>query len=275
VGGIVLRAGDGECLVEDRLWIKADLEEIGITETRFPPRQDGAPLHVHRRHADSFYVPEGELSFKTAERALAAGRGATFVAPPGVVHGFDNDSDRPTRHLNFHAPDSGFIESLRIRLRDPETYDQTRYDSWRPPDVAPSGARVIPAGRGDRLEAETRVATIKIARDELALVEFELRPGFDGPSPHIHRRHVDSFFVVAGRPRFRIGDETVDADPGTFVAAPLGVVHAFSNPGPEPALLVNVHAPSCDFHEYLHVMDDAEDDLDDAMHARYDVYELV
>jgi quercetin dioxygenase-like cupin family protein len=274
VGGIVLRAGEGECLIEGRLWIKADLDEVGITETRFQPRQNGAPRHVHRRHVDSFYVLDGELTFKTTDRALAAGVGATFVAPRGAVHGFDNDADQPTRYLNFHAPGSGFVESLRARRRDPDTYDQTRYDSWHPPDVAPAGARVIRPGAGDRLEVEKRVATIKVGRDELALVEFELEPGFEGPSPHIHRRHVDAFFVVAGSPQFRIENRTVEGDPGTFVAAPPGVIHSFSNRGPDPALLVNVHAPSCGFHEYLHVMDDVEEELDEATHARYDVYEL-
>jgi quercetin dioxygenase-like cupin family protein len=274
VGGIVLRAGEGECLAENRLWVKADLDEIGITETRFQARRGGAPRHVHRRHADAFYLLEGELTFKTADRELTAGLGATFIAPPGVVHGFDNDADGPARYLNFHAPGSGFIESLRARLRDPDTYDQTRYDSWEPPDVAPSGARVVRAGKGDRLEAETRIATIKVGRGELALVEFDLQPGFEGPRPHVHRRHVDAFFVVAGSPQFRVGDYTVEGEPGMFVAAPPGVVHSFANTGPEPARLVNVHAPSCDFHEYLHVMDEAEEELDAAMHARYDVYEL-
>lgn len=273
MGGIVLRPGEGECLIDDRLWVKADLDEIGITETRFLSRRSGAPHHVHRRHADAFYVLEGELTFKTADRALTAGSGATFIAPPGVVHGFDNDADKPARYVNFHAPGAGFVESLRARLRDPDAYDQTRYDSWDPPDVAPSGARLIDNGAGDRLEATTRVATIKVGRDEIALVEFDLRPGFEGPRAHVHRHHVDAFFVVAGRPRFRVGDEALDADPGTFVAAAPGVVHSFSNPGPTPALLVNVHAPSCGFHEYLHVMD-ADDELDETTHAHYDVYEL-
>jgi hypothetical protein len=31
-------------------------------------------------------------------------------------------------------------------------------------------------------------------------------------------------------------------------------VHAFSNPGPDRARLLNVHAPSCDFHDSLRRM---------------------
>jgi mannose-6-phosphate isomerase-like protein (cupin superfamily) len=59
-----------------------------------------------------------------------------------------------------------------------------------------------------------------------------------------------------------------------LVAAPPGVVHSFSNPGPRPARLVNVHAPSCGFHEYLHVMEAARVNLDEATHASYDVFEV-
>ena len=254
--------------------IKADLEQIGMTESWFGSRQRGAPRHVHRRHADSFYVLDGELTFLTAGDSLHARTRAFCMAPPRVVHGFDHDTDGEVRYLNFHTPGRGFIESLRARRRDPSMYDQTRYDSFDPPDDAPPGAAVIGPGKGDMLESDTRVATVKVGRDELALVEFELRPGFEGPRAHIHRRHVDAFYVMEGEPQFRVGDERVDGEPGMLVAAPPNVVHSFSNPGPSPARLVNVHAPSCGFHEYLHVMEDAKGDLDDATHASYDVFEV-
>jgi quercetin dioxygenase-like cupin family protein len=275
--GIVLRPGDGEEVAtrERRsVVVKADLEQIGVTESWYGSRQDGAALHVHRAHADSFYVLDGALTFRTATGTLDAPKGAVFVAPPGVVHGFDHDVDDDVRFLNFHTPGRGFIESLRARRDDPEAYDPTRYDSFDPPDDAPPGVSISLRGEGDRLDAETRTATIKIARAELTLVDFDLLPGFVGPAPHIHKRHVDAFYVVGGEPELRVGDETLRATPGTFVAAPPGVVHSFANPGPAPAHLVNVHAPSCDFHEYLHVMADADDELDAATHARYDVYEI-
>ena len=254
--------------------IKADLEQIGMTESWFGSRQRGAPRHVHRRHADSFYVLDGELTFLTAGDSLHARTRAFCMAPPGVVHGFDHDTDGEVRYLNFHTPGRGFIESLRARRRDPSMYDQTRYDSFDPPDDAPPGAAVIGPGKGDMLESDTRVATVKVGRDELALVEFELRPGFEGPRAHIHRRHVDAFYVMEGEPQFRVGDERVDGEPGMLVAAPPNVVHSFSNPGPSPARLVNVHAPSCAFHDYLHVMENADDDIDEATHASYDVFEV-
>ena len=252
--------------------VKAELEQIGVTESWYGSRQEGAAPHLHRRHADSFYVLEGELTFHTATGPLRAPESAAFVAPPGVVHGFGNDVDAPTRFLNFHTPDRGFIESMRARQRP--GYDATRYDSWEPEDDAPTGAAAIEPSAGDRLESDDRVATVKIARDELALVVFELQPGFEGPKTHVHRRHVDSFYVVEGEPQFRVGDDTIRGEPGLFVAAPPGVVHSFSNHAGAPARVVNVHAPSCSFDDYLRAMDEAANGLDDVTHTRYDVYEV-
>ena len=272
--GLVLRRPEGEevaTVPQRSVLIKADLDEIGVTESWYGSAQDGANLHIHRRHADSFYVLDGELRFLTATGSLNAPAGATFVAPPGVVHGFASETE--ARFLNLHTPGCEFVESLRAR-RNPETYDRTRYDSHDPPEDAPSGATISYRGDGDRLENEKRVATIKIGRDELALLEFELNPGFEGPRPHIHKRHVDSFYVVEGAPQFLVGDTVIEGEPGMFVSAPPGVVHAFSNPGPGRARLVNVHAPSCDFHEYMHVMA-SSDDIDDATHARYDQYTVA
>lgn len=129
-------------------------------------------------------------------------------------------------------------------------------------------------GEGERHARETRALTIKVGREELALVEFELEPGFEGPRPHIHKLHVDSFYVLEGEPRFQVGDEILRGGPGAYVAAPPGAVHSFSNPGPGRARLLNVHAPSCGFHEYVRVMGRTEGELDEATNARYDVYEL-
>ena len=102
----------------------------------------------------------------------------------------------------------------------------------------------LPPGEGERLEGKNRIATIKIGREELALIEFELEPGFEGPDPHTHDDHVDSFYVLEGEPEFLVDDERLRLGAGSYVAAPLGVVHAFSNPGPDHARLLNVHAPS-------------------------------
>ena len=155
-----------------------------------------------------------------------------------------------TRFLNFHTPDGGFADHLRARNRGEEGgFDSVDVPAGTGPPA--TDAVYLQPGEGERLEANNRVATIKLARDEIALVEFALEPGFTGPDPHSHDDHIDSFYVLEGEPEFLMGDEALRLGPGSFVAAPLGVVHTFGNPGPEPARLLNTHAPSVGFHEFL------------------------
>ena len=56
------------------------------------------------------------------------------------------------------------------------------------------------------------------------------------------------------QPEFLLEEERLRLGAGSYVAAPIGVLHAFSNPGPDRARLLNVHAPSRDFHESLRRM---------------------
>jgi quercetin dioxygenase-like cupin family protein len=245
--GVVHRAGEGEALFGGRIVIKAGFEQLCITESVFDRARPGAGPHVHRQHADSFYVLEGELAILVDDEEHAVGPGACVCAPPNVVHGFRSTS--AARYLNFHTPDAGFASNLRERDRgEPGGFDSV--------DVAAGSGRsgsdaiLLRVGEGERLEANKRIATIKIGREELSLIEFELEPGFAGPDPHTHDDHVDSFYVVDGEAEFVVGDEKLLLGPGSFVAAPPGVVHTFSG-GPGRSRLLNVHAPSVGFHDWL------------------------
>jgi quercetin dioxygenase-like cupin family protein len=245
---VVLRPGEGEVLFDGRIVIKADFEQMSMTESLYASARDGAEPHFHRRHADAFYVLDGELAFLVGDEEVVLPAGACVCAPPGLVHGFR--STTRARFLNFHTPDGGFAENLRARDRG----DDGGFDSFDPPsdiNVPKSAGVVLGPGAGERLETSTRIATIKIARTELSLIEFDLEPGFGGPDPHSHDDHVDSFYVLDGEPEFLVGDTRMRLGRGSFVAAPIGVVHAFSNPGPEPARVLNMHAPSCGFHDAL------------------------
>ena len=63
------------------------------------------------------------------------------------------------------------------------------------------------------------------------MVELRFGPDFEGVEPHSHADHVDSFYVLEGEAEFVMGDETVRLGPGSYVAAPIGVVHGFRNVG--------------------------------------------
>ena len=249
--GVVHRPGGGEALFNGRIVIKANFDELCITESLFPDARPGAEPHFHRQHADSFYVLEGGLAVLVDDEEKMLSPGACVCAPPEVVHGFRSTS--PARFLNFHTPDGGFARNLQERDRgEPGGFDSID----APPGSGRSGSEAVFLlhGEGERLVGKNRIATIKTGREELSLIEFELEPGFEGPDSHTHADHVDSFYVLEGEPEFLLGDERLRLGAGSYVAAPTGVVHAFTNPGPDRARLLNVHAPSRDFHESLRRM---------------------
>src|SRR5438034_4442801 len=215
---VALRDREGEALFGGRILIKADFEQLSITETFYPDARPGADPHFHRRHADSFYVLEGGLAVLVRDEEKMLAPDACVCAPPEVVHGFR--STEPARFLNLHTPDGGFADNLRARDRGEEGgFDS--FDAAAGTGPAAADAVFLGPRGGERLDATTRVATIKIAREELSLVEFELEARFEGPEPHAHDDHVDSFYVLEGEPQFLLGEETVSLGPGSFVAAPI------------------------------------------------------
>jgi quercetin dioxygenase-like cupin family protein len=245
---VVLRPGEGESLFGGRIVLKSSFDQLTITESHFPDARDGASPHFHRLHADSFYVLEGGMAVLVHDEEKLLEPGAFVSAPPEVVHGFRTTSR--CVFLNFHTPDGGFADSLRARNRG----EKGPFDS----EDAPPGSGKPPAeavfwrpDEGERLASNNRVATIKIGREELALIEFELHDGFEGPDPHAHDDHVDSFYVLEGEVEFRVGDEVFRAGPGSFVAAPAGVTHGFWNVGGTELRMVNIHAPNAGFTEGL------------------------
>ena len=69
------------------------------------------------------------------------------------------------------------------------------------------------------------------------LLEFELTLSPDGhvPGAHVHPIQTETFHVLEGTMRFRLGLRTIVAGPGETVVVPAGRVHRFANGGDEPA----------------------------------------
>jgi quercetin dioxygenase-like cupin family protein len=77
----------------------------------------------------------------------------------------------------------------------------------------------------------------------LGLAEITLEPHTDGPPQHRHAQHDEGFYVVSGRARFTVGEQTYEAAAGTLVMIPPGAPHTFANPGDQVAVLVNTFTP--------------------------------
>ncbi len=75
---------------------------------------------------------------------------------------------------------------------------------------------------------------------------YELAPGAAEDSIHMHFGAEEMFFVLSGRPLIRNQQGEEALAPGDFVFCPEGRagLHAFSNPGDEPARILAISAGS-------------------------------
>ena len=71
-----------------RVELLADVEELGISGVLTEPGGPSPPEHLHRRHVESFYVLEGEMTFTAAGQVLQATAGTWVQVPPDVPHTF-------------------------------------------------------------------------------------------------------------------------------------------------------------------------------------------
>ena len=110
---IVIEPGGGEAISGGTSvrHVKVDIESLHLTEYSVEKAPMG-DLHTHERHADAFYVLEGELEFAlSATETVLLAAGGFAMAPPGAVHAFG--VPERARFLNIHAPGMGFAEYLR------------------------------------------------------------------------------------------------------------------------------------------------------------------
>lgn len=68
------------------------------------PPMSGPPLHVHTREDEWFYVLEGELVFEADGERHTIGAGGSIFLTRGVVHRYQNFTDRDARLLIAVTP---------------------------------------------------------------------------------------------------------------------------------------------------------------------------
>jgi quercetin dioxygenase-like cupin family protein len=133
-------------------------------------------------------------------------------------------------------------------MRDGRTlaYDQEP----PPPDGARPAAEAV-VGGGERL-ADRVVLLVDV--EEIAISEECADPGSPSPPPHVHRRHVESLYVLEGEMALTAGDGELRAEAGSWMQVPAGVPHTVSFPGSEPARFLSLHAPGCGYGAHLRAL---------------------
>jgi mannose-6-phosphate isomerase-like protein (cupin superfamily) len=93
-----------------------------ILELTLAPGQ-GAPLHIHQREDEIFYVIEGQCDIQYSDVLTTATIGSVAVLPKGVPHAFRNSGTIDTRILITAVPgglEGFFEESNRVASDDPD-----------------------------------------------------------------------------------------------------------------------------------------------------------
>src|SRR5580704_11846300 len=76
-----------------------------------------------------------------------------------------------------------------------------------------------------------------------AAIEIAVPAHFAGPIPHVHDAFDEAIYVLDGQLRV-VGDQVLEAGPGSMFTAPRGHRHGFSNPHDVDALVLGIWAPA-------------------------------
>ena len=124
--GIFVGPADGKDLtnpIGGRMVVKLrDADTAGaysVHDNTIPPGSPGPRPHIHRRHEETFYVLEGELTVRVGSRKIVAPAGSFVMVPRGMVHRPSNPGTEPTRVLLVFSPagmDSFFEEAAEGRM---------------------------------------------------------------------------------------------------------------------------------------------------------------
>ena len=104
-----------------RVLLRADDADgsLGAVEMVMAPGTAGPPLHLHPRHAESFYVITGTLTLQVGETVLTGGSGTWATAPKGTPHTLANFGDVDARVLCLFSP-GGFERRFERMVAGPE-----------------------------------------------------------------------------------------------------------------------------------------------------------
>jgi mannose-6-phosphate isomerase-like protein (cupin superfamily) len=234
---MVLGPGEGE-RVSERATIKGGRPELVVTEFLYGPGDEGPDLHIHRHHADAFWVLEGTIAVRLGADAneVELPAGAFVLVPPEVVHTFRNPGPGPGRYLNLHAPGMGFDDYMRGKA----DFDQEE----PPPDGGrpASEATVLAPGEGEVLELGASRACVKTGPDPLTVVDLMAAPDFPHPPAHRHRETVEVLYVLDGEVGIEHGDNRATLTAGGCAFVPPGTIHT-SPPSDANARFLNLFAP--------------------------------
>ena len=146
----ITRLGEGEarwwldCLAEIKLTAEQTGGALTIVEITEAPGAE-APLHVHHRDHETFWILDGDISFEVGGQTIPASAGDAVFGPRGVPHRY-TVGPNGCRMLFIMTP--GGFETL---VRDMSSPAAAR-TLPPPPDAEPDWERVAAVARANGCE---------------------------------------------------------------------------------------------------------------------------
>jgi len=111
----------------------------------------------------------------------------------------------------------------------------------------PAGVIVVRPGEGRQYDCGPMQSAFLADGEEsgnrYSVSIWWVSPGRPGPGAHSHEANEELFYVIEGMMTFLVGDQYIDAEPGTFIRVPAGVTHDFENRTRQRAGVLNVFIP--------------------------------
>lgn len=82
----------------------ADTDKMYAMAEGVVPPHHGAPMHIHHREDEAFYILEGEFEIECGGEIFRAGPGTFALLPKELPHRFENLSASPGKLLCVQSP---------------------------------------------------------------------------------------------------------------------------------------------------------------------------
>jgi mannose-6-phosphate isomerase-like protein (cupin superfamily) len=259
-----IRSGEGLCLelrgeVRHQLLDGSDTNgQLALAHSAFQ-LGSGAPLHVHTREDEWFFIERGRFDFQIGEDTAQVTAGDFVFGPRFVPHAYNCTSPEGGA-LYVGVLGAGFEEFFRTivgqleegsslgpaEMRELAATYGVQIGQPEAPQTTESVPLVVRCHEGELLEAFGDQARGLISSD-LVQGRYSIgevtSPSLNGPPLHVHDREDETFLIRSGRYEFQIDDARIQASEGDVIFAPRRVPHTFRVVSSEPGTFLVLSTP--------------------------------
>jgi len=246
----------------------ADTEGLVTLQDEIWSAQFDVPLHFHKKHAETFYILDGEVEWTVGGETHVMHPGDLVYIPPNTPHKVRVIGGKPMHTLFFSLP-GGYEdqEALRGKFSKEEmnapaakAYSDALDDFNALPDDTPipsdtAGPEPHRGVHHFSLQGHIRKAVnrsgnvtslISLSGDQSEgryTFQDESWPADFNVELHYHKRHSEIFYLLGGEIEWTVDGETHNMHAGDVVYIPPNTPHKVHVAGGKPAHLLFIQSP--------------------------------